>query len=85
MMGVGSTQGTGKQNNKQRRGKQMAKVHAKVTGGDPIELTVDTVGEVKRKLSVPNHTANVNGRTAGDQDLLKDEDFVLLAPAAKGA
>lgn len=63
----------------------MAKVNAKVVGGEIQELEADTVAEVKRELEVPNHTATVNGSPAQDSKELKDEDFVSLAPAVKGA
>jgi sulfur carrier protein ThiS len=63
----------------------MAKVNAKVVGGDITELEVGTIADLKHRLGVPNHTAMVNGQPAQNDQALRDEDFVSLAPAVKGA
>lgn len=63
----------------------MAKVVAKVLGGNPQNMTdVETVADVKRRLGVESHTAQVNNRPAEDSTTLRDEDYVALSPAVKG-
>ena len=63
----------------------MAKVQVQVTGGALTQQEAATVGELKQKLSVPNHQAVVNGDAAGDDFQLEDFQFVALAPSVKGA
>lgn len=63
----------------------MAKVQAKVVGGEIKEIEVGTVADVKRQLGVEKHTATVNGESVQDSYVLKDYEFVSLAPAVKGA
>jgi len=61
------------------------KVTGQVFGGDPkVFDDVGTVGELKKKMNVPSHTASVNGENASDTQALADFDFVTLAPAVKG-
>lgn len=60
------------------------KVTAQVVGGQSKTVSADTVGELKQLLNVPNHTATVNGESAGDSTKLSDFNFVHLAPAVKG-
>lgn len=63
----------------------MAKVTGQVLGGDPKVLDgVTTVGDVKGRLQVSNHTATVNGEPADDGYELSDYEFVTLSPAVKG-
>lgn len=64
----------------------MAKnVIAQVLGGEKKVLDeVNTVGDVKSKLSVTNYTATVNGETQTDGYELEDGDFVSLTQAVKG-
>ena len=63
----------------------MAKVTGQVLGGDPKVLeSMETVGDVKKALQAPNHTATVNGEPAEDDYELADYEFVTLAPAVKG-
>lgn len=62
----------------------MASITVKVTGGNVQEMQASTVREVKSKLSLPNHTASVNGETQDDDYELEDYEFVTLAPAVKG-
>ncbi len=45
---------------------------------------VDTVGDVKRKVGYPKHTALVNGSPADDDYELSDHERVDLAPNIKG-
>lgn len=63
----------------------MAKVVVKVTGGTPTEIDACTVGDIKKKFSLLNHTASVNQEPAADDYRLNDDDYVSLAPAVKGA
>ena len=61
------------------------KVTAVVLGGSPRILDgVTTVGDVKGRLNVAGHTANVNGEPAGDDFELEDYEFVSLSPSVKG-
>lgn len=74
-----------------RRSKQptkeisMAKVIVQVTGGSKQEKTASTVQELKNLLGAGTYTANVNGEPADNSQTLQDFDFVVLAPAVKGA
>ncbi len=62
------------------------KVTAQVFGGDPqVFDDCATVGDVKAKMRVPNHTALLNKELATNGDALSDYDVVSLAPAVKGA
>lgn len=61
----------------------MARVRAQVAGGSQKEGEATTVGELKKKLGVPGHTAVVNGETAEDGYELRDNDFVALAQPVK--
>jgi len=61
------------------------KVTAQVVGGASKTVEANTVGDLKRMLNVPNHTATVNGETASNDTVLSDFNFVHLAPAVKGA
>lgn len=63
----------------------MAIVVAKVIGGSPQNIEVGTVGDVKTKLNAQTYTATVNGNPVQDSYVLKNDDFVSLAPAVKGA
>ena len=63
----------------------MANITVKVTGGAVRELSdVNTVGEVKERLQLPNHAAAVNGESAANDFELEDYNFVTLSPAVKG-
>jgi len=62
----------------------MVKVIVKVLGGSLQELEASTVGEIKGKLSLSNHSVTVNGESAeNDQELLEGQ-LVTLAPSVKG-
>lgn len=63
----------------------MAKVQTQVIGGQIKQLEVGTVGDVKAQLSATGYTATVNGQPVQDSYVLKDYEFVSLAPAVKGA
>jgi len=64
----------------------MAKVQAQVLGGEIKSLAdVGTVGDVKDRLQVTNHTATVNGEPVEDSYELSDYEFVSMSPAVKGA
>jgi len=59
-------------------------VHAQVLGGEIKTVEVDTVGDVRKLLEVPNHTASVDGEPAEDDEELADFSFVSFSPAIKG-
>jgi sulfur carrier protein ThiS len=60
-------------------------VIAQVLGGDKKVLdSVETVADVKEKLSAQNYTASVNGDPASNDYELSDGDFVSLSQAVKG-
>jgi hypothetical protein len=63
----------------------MAKVTVQVLGADhPTVLEdVDTVGDVKGEMGVPDHQASVDGEPADDNSELWDGAFVDLAPSVK--
>ncbi len=64
----------------------MAKVTAQVFGGEPRVFDGQgTVADIKSQLGAAQHTATINGEPARDSDSLSDFDFVMLAPAIKGA
>ncbi len=60
------------------------KVTVQVVGGSSKTVDASTVGELKRLMNVPNHTALVNGEAASNDTQLGDYNFVHLAPAVKG-
>lgn len=62
----------------------MAKVNVQVLGGTIKQIEADTVADVKSQLSVPNHTATVNGDSVDGNYVLEDYQFVSLSPAVKG-
>lgn len=62
----------------------MAKLVAKIVGGNPQNVVADTVGDVKRQLGVSAYQANLNGSPASDTASVKDDDFITLSPAVKG-
>ena len=60
-------------------------ITAQVLGGTPQSgIEANTVGDVKSKLGVPNHSASVNGQPASDSTVLSSYQFVSLSPAVKG-
>lgn len=61
-----------------------SKVTVQVVGGSSKTVTASTVGELKRLMNVPNHTATLNGDSASNDTQLSDYSFVHLAPAVKG-
>lgn len=63
----------------------MARVAAIVVGGSEKFLDAETVKEVKEQLSAATYTATVNGDPADNDQELRDNDFVSLAPSVKGA
>lgn len=62
----------------------MAKVIAKVIGGQPKEMDAESVADLKAQLSLTNYTASVNGSTVEDGYELTDYEFVSLSPSVKG-
>lgn len=65
----------------------MMKVNVQVLGGQIQQIEVaegTTVREIKNRLSVPSHTAVVNGESASDDQVLSAFEFVSLAPSVKG-
>jgi sulfur carrier protein ThiS len=62
----------------------MPQVSAKVMGGALQLINAETVGDLKAKLGVQNHVANLNGDTVSDDQDLNEGDFVTFAPAVKG-
>ena len=61
------------------------KITAVVLGGNPVVLDdVETIGDVKARLSVTRHTATVNGEPAENDFELEDFEFVSLSPSVKG-
>lgn len=62
----------------------MAKVTVCVLGGQPQNIIANTVGDVKRKLGLENHTASVNGSPKGNDQELTDYQYISLAPSVKG-
>lgn len=64
----------------------MAKIIIQVVGGPKRELDgVTTVGEAKERTQAQGYTASLNGNPVEDKDVLRDFDFLSLAPAVKGA
>ena len=63
----------------------MANITVKVTGGNVQEMSdVDTVGQVKARLSLQSYTATVNGEPEDDDFELEDYNYVTLSTAVKG-
>lgn len=63
----------------------MAKVTAKVLGGQLKEFDVDSVAELKNIMGLgSNYAATVNGETSDGEGSLTDYDFITLSPAVKG-
>lgn len=60
------------------------KVTVQVVGGQSKTFDANTVGELKRLMGTPNHTATLNGDAATNDTVLGDYNFVHLAPAVKG-
>ena len=64
----------------------MAKVIARVVGGDLKEHQVTTLGELKTKLDVSNYSALVNDEPVSEDSYeFFDNDVVELSPKVKGA
>lgn len=63
----------------------MARVNVKVVGGDIQEMDLDSIRELRDELDVQNHVVSVNGRQSNNDTVIKDEDFIVFAPAVKGA
>lgn len=61
-------------------------VIAQIQGGSKQVLeNVDTVADVKRKLSASTgYTAAINGDPADDSESVEEGDFVTLAKSVKG-
>lgn len=61
-------------------------IAVKVTGGIKTFLCeqFQTVAEVKAKLNLEKHTAQVNGEDADDNFELEDNDYVILSQPVKG-
>lgn len=64
----------------------MATVTAKVTGGKAKEVEdVETIRELRKDLGLDKtYAATVNGEPEDDGYELKEDDFVVFAPAVKG-
>jgi sulfur carrier protein ThiS len=56
----------------------------KLGGTKQVLDDVETVGDVKTKLSATGYTASLNGEPAQDSDEVSDGDFVSLSQAVKG-
>lgn len=69
----------------QKERSHMAKVNAKVLGGNTVEREALTIGDLKQQMNLTNYTAKVNGEIAQDDYYLSEEDFVLFTANAKGA
>lgn len=64
----------------------MAKVVAQVIGGQKQDVDgVTKVRDVKKRLNAETYTATLNGNPSADEDVLRDWDFISLAPSVKGA
>ena len=61
----------------------MAKVHAKVAGGEVKNIECNTVQCVKEQMGSEGYTATVNGEPEKDDYRLKDDDFIVLAQPVK--
>ena len=61
----------------------MAKVYAKVAGGDPKSIECETLKCVKEQMSATGYTATVNGEPESDNYQLQNDDFVVLAQPVK--
>lgn len=61
-----------------------AKVIVCVIGQEPRNLRATTVGELKRTLGLNGYTASVDGSPANDDTVLRDMQYVSLAPSVKG-
>lgn len=62
----------------------MANVIAKTLGGQPQQVEVATIAELKTKLGLANYKATVNGESRPDSTQLQDGNFVTLSPNVKG-
>lgn len=63
----------------------MALVKVKTLGNAAItEYSVDTIGELKKELSLENYSASVNGSAQNDDFELSDAQLVTFAPSVKG-
>ena len=63
----------------------MAKVIAKVIGGQVAEYEADTVGELAEKLGVGSYQGSINGDPADHDTDLNDHEVIMFAPRVKGA
>jgi sulfur carrier protein ThiS len=60
-------------------------VIAQVQGGEKKILeNVETVADVRAKMSATGYAASVNGEPADDSDEVSDQDFISFAVATKG-
>lgn len=61
------------------------KITVQAAGGNPRTLeSAATVGDAKRAVGLPNHTALVNGNPAADSASLPDYAFITLSENVKG-
>ena len=61
----------------------MAKVYAKVAGGNPKEINCETLKCVKEQMSASGYVATVNGEPEDDSYTLANDDFIVLAKPVK--
>jgi hypothetical protein len=63
----------------------MAKVSAKVLGGEIQEIEATTVGEAKTQMGLEgNYSATVNGAAATDSTPLSDFQMINFSESVKG-
>lgn len=64
----------------------MAKVIAKLQGGQPTEIEASTLGEAKQLMSASNYQASINGEPVNDNAYeLSDYEVITLTEQIKGA
>ena len=69
-----------------KKGQNMAKVMAKVMGGDIEQVEFSTLGEVKDYFDCNEYQAEVNGKVVEDNNYaLKDYETIELTAKVKGA
>lgn len=62
----------------------MAKVKVQVLGGTEQEKDANTIGELKKSMSLDNFQASVNGEPVADNHTLGQWDFVAFTQQVKG-
>lgn len=63
----------------------MAKVYAKVTGGQVKEIEAATVGEARNALGLDaNYTSAMNGQGTNDSDSVVADSMIVFSAKVKG-